>query len=129
MTESSPRPNRRWRRLVVGLALFAIVAGLLTYRSNRQQRAVRDWFALLNAGSLFGGVRKETSVPAFERIPFARQLLGRETALIFIVNDDDARHLLHIPECPMPIRVTTNRRVSTGLRDRIRDRYGAENVE
>ena len=129
MNGSPPSSKRRRRHLAAVLALFALVAGLLAYRDNEQQKREHEWLEQLGQGIILTRLTNETGFPFIDRHSGLVRLLGRHRVVLFLMNADDAMHVLTIPECPMPIHIISGREVSTELRDRLRSIYGNENVE
>jgi hypothetical protein len=130
MTGYVPSQNPRGRRRAVAVALFAITAGLIAYRGSRQPRAERDWIAKVHEEhSIVIGVGIRTGFRFIDQFPRIAALFGKRHATVALQDDDDGEHLLSLPDCPMPVHIFATRSVSEEMAERLRDRYGAENVQ
>jgi len=126
MTESSPRPNRRWRRKVFAIAAAFVVFGyaLVAWENNRE-RAIDAWqLAASERHPLPVVYDSVCSVPFVRDYALLRHIFGRRQITAVVLNTPDADKLLTMPPCPVELVVNTV--ASTPPEDlrRLRKRFG-----
>lgn len=123
--------NRRW--LKPALYLFLLGSVCWTAREVIEQlrldARILEWTALATERDLLYSDRQLCLIPGFETNPIGRMFMGRRHVMVVAYRDTDADAILDMPECPVRLVVFLGPQLPTEHAERLRERFGSENVE
>ena len=126
MTESSPRPNRRWRRWVFAIAAVLMATGYqLALWENNRERATHVWMLQAWQGHpLPVHYNSDSTMPGIRDHDILRRIFGRRQVTVVVFTAADADKLLAMPPCPVQLLVNTVASTPPEAMRRLKERFG-----
>jgi hypothetical protein len=129
--EGTPMSSRAQRKRVFrasGLFVLLMLVGLVASNKwrNMQSDAASVWFG--EAHSTHRLRVKYQTVSLVPRVQILKEVLSRRAISVLVFDEADAKTLLSMPDCPVKLFVQTDQDVSARVVERLKERFGAENV-
>jgi hypothetical protein len=131
VTAPSACLRSRWIKPAVYLVLIGGVCwsawGVIA--QHRLDARIREWTALATEKDLLYSDRQLCLIPGFETNPIGRVFMGRRHVMVVAYRDTDVDAILEMPECPVRLVVFLGPQLPGKHAERLRERFGPENVE
>jgi hypothetical protein len=131
VSPGSQNTTRRDRKPAAYGAMIVVTCwcGWSAIELDRLDGRVRVWTALATERDLLYSDRMICVIPGFEFNPIGRMFLGQRHVMMVAFRDTDVDAILTMPECPVRLIVTTSSQLPAADLERLRERFGVENVE